>query len=103
MNTQENINYGKYTQLPTKVMNKADRLNPVVEVQTPHKGVVFVEIKKVDKGVFRTATEIDKQTNEVVDELIKLEIEARSFLLQQWLRTQNELLIVKDELNSLRF
>lgn len=85
METQSTINYSLYTKLPTKVLNKVDRANPVIEVLTPDKGVVFVEVKKVDKGFFRKATEIDKATNEVIGELRKLEYEAKEFLLSKWL------------------
>lgn len=84
MNT-ENINYNSYTRLPSKVLMKADKTNPVIEVITPHKGVVFVEIKEIDKGMFRRATEVDKKTNEVIKELWKLEDDAKDYLLNKWL------------------
>lgn len=57
----ENINYNIYTRLPCQTLMKADKANPVIEVITPHKGVVFLEIKQVDKGMFRRATEVDKK------------------------------------------
>jgi len=88
MSTTENINYGAYTRLPTKVLNKADQANPVIEVLTPHKGVVFVEIKTVDKGFFRKATEIDRKTDSVTQELVTLEEEAKIFLLKNWIKNQ---------------
>lgn len=81
----ENLNYASYTRLPTKTFLKADKANPVIEVLTPHKGVVFVEIKTVDKGMFRPATEIDKPTQVVLKELYDLEREAKNYLLTQWL------------------
>ena len=86
MNTQENINYNLYTRLPTKTMMKADKANPVIEVITPHKGVVFVEVKEVDKGMFRKATEIDRKTDYVINELRNLEHEAKEYLLTKWLQ-----------------
>lgn len=64
---------------------KADRANAVIEVVTPHKGVVFIEITEVDKGVFRKATEVGKQTNRVIEEIWQLENEAKNYLLNQWL------------------
>ncbi len=83
-NSQENINYSHYTMLKCKTLVKADKANPVIEVLTPHKGVVFVEIKEVDKGIFRKATEIDRMTNGVISELRNLESEAKDFLLARW-------------------
>jgi hypothetical protein len=88
MNTRENINYNQYTRLPCRTLMKADEANPVVEVITPHKGVVFVEIKEVDKGMFRKATEIDKKTDFVMAELWKLEDEAKDYLLSKWTRNE---------------
>ena len=85
MNSQENINYRKYTRLPCQTLMKADKANPVIEVITPHKGVVFIEIKEVDKGMFRKAIEIDRKTDEVIAELWKLEDEAKNYLLSEWL------------------
>ena len=85
MNT-ENINYSYYTRLPVKTLMKADKANPVLEVLTPQRGSVFLEIKSIDKGLFRRATEVDRNTNEVVNELIQLEVEARTYLLDKWLR-----------------
>ena len=85
MNITENINYNLYTRLPCRTLMKADKANPVVEVITPHKGVVFIEIKEVEKGIFRKATEVDKKTNSVINELFVLEIEAKNYLLDKWL------------------
>ena len=85
MKTQ-NINYKQYTKLPCRILVKADRSNPVIEVSTPHKGVVFVELKEVDKGIFRPATEVDKKTYDVIAELQKLEDESKNFLLKRWLK-----------------
>lgn len=82
---QQLINYSEYTKLPCRTLVKADRANPLVEVKTPHKGMVFVEIKKVDSGMFRQATEIDKKIDEILDEIWKLENEAKDYLLHQWL------------------
>lgn len=85
----ENINYNIYTRLPCQTLMKADKANPVIEVVTPHKGVVFVEIKEVDKGMFRRATEVDKKTDSVIQELWKLEDEAKDFLLSKWLKNES--------------
>lgn len=64
---------------------KADKANPVIEVITPHKGVVFVEVKEVNKGLFRRATEVDRNTEKVLQELRELEYEAKEYLLSEWL------------------
>ena len=81
----KNVNYGLLTRLPVKVVAKADRLNPVIEVETPHKGTVFVELKVIENGLFRKATELDKKTDYVAEELYKLEREAKEYLLSKWL------------------
>lgn len=83
--TTENINYNYYTKLPTRLLVKADNANPVIEVITPHKGGVFVEIKRVDKGLFRRAAEIDKKTDDVISELRQLERESKDYLLNEWI------------------
>lgn len=83
----ENLNYSSYTNLPVRTCLKADKAFPVIEVTTPHKGVVFVEVKEVDKGLFRHATEIYRETKYVVNELRNLETEAKEFLLREWLKT----------------
>lgn len=84
METQNNIDYGLYTKLPCRTLMKADKANPVVEVITPHKGVVFVEIKDLDKGMFRQPKEFDKKTDEVVREIWKLEDESMDYLMTKW-------------------
>lgn len=81
----ETINYNLYTRLPVRVLQKAEQLNNVLEVITPHKGVVFVELKTVDRGIFRQASEVEKNTNYVLEELRTLEREARDYLMEQWL------------------
>lgn len=89
MTTTKNINYKFYTKLPTEIFNKADKANPVIEVLTPHKGVVFVEIKKVDSGLFRKATEVDRKTVDVISELLELERQAKDYLLDKWVSSLN--------------
>lgn len=81
----ETINYNLYTRLPVQVLQKAEQMNSVIKVITPHKGVVFVELKTVDKGLFRQASEVDQSTNYVLQELRTLEREARDYLLNEWL------------------
>lgn len=83
------INYQKYFKLPVKCYQKADRANSTIEVVTPHKGVVFVEIDKIDKGMFKTATNIQQETNNVISEILMLEKEAKDFLLNKWLSESN--------------
>jgi len=82
----ENINYNNYTRLPCKTFVKADRANPVIEVRTPHKGIVFIEIKKVESGMFKPSCEVDRSTNSVIDQLHALEDEAKNHLLSKWVQ-----------------
>lgn len=89
MATTKNINYNLYTLLPATTVMKADNANPVIEVLTPHRGVVFIEIKTVDRGMFRPATEIDRNTNDVIAQLRNLEHEAKNYLLSEWLNRSN--------------
>lgn len=84
MESYQNINYGLYTKLPCRTLSKAGEVNFVVEVKTPHKGVVFVEIAEVDKGIFRRATELNRPTIKVMDDIWKLENESMDYLLEKW-------------------
>ena len=84
MNT-EIINYKLYTRLPCNIVNKSDKGNSVLEVLTPHNGAVIIELDFVDKGMFRKATLLPKQTEHVIDELYNLENEAKNWLLNNWL------------------
>ena len=87
METTQTIRYELYTKLPTFLVNKAEQANPIIEVITPHKGAVIVEIKRVDSGIFRRATEVSKETQDVINELRTLEWEAKNYLLGEWLKT----------------
>jgi len=86
----EIINYNLYTRLPCKLLQKAGNANPIIEVITPDKGVVFGEIKEIDKGMFRRATEVDRRTNTVIQELRRLEDDATQYLLTKWLKKIEE-------------
>lgn len=88
--TQQTIPYWQYTKLKVNLFQKAEKMNPILEVFTPHKGAVIIELHKVDKGFFRKATELPKETQEVIKELYKLEREAKDYLLDQWLSPSNE-------------
>lgn len=88
MVSQQIINYTLYTRLRVNLLQKADQGPAVIEVITPHKGVVFVEITEVDKGMFRKTTEVSRQTNSVIRDLWRLEAEAKDYLLQEWLKRE---------------
>lgn len=79
------INYNLYTRLPAQILSKTDSPNSVLEVKTPHKGTVFIELKKVDTGMFKKASEVSVDIIEIVRTLGDLECEAKNYLLAQWL------------------
>lgn len=79
------IQYKHYTKLLLRLSNKVDNAGAVLEISTPHKGIVIVELTKIDKGLFRSAKELYKQTDEVISEIRKIEYEAKDYLLDKWL------------------
>ena len=87
----QNFNYQPYTRLPVKAYQKADQLGPILEVITPHKGWVTIELTRIDKGIFRKATELPRETEDVLRQLLELERDAKEYLLTQWLTTPHSL------------
>ena len=79
-----------YTKLPVREIVKAGYSRTSLEVTTPHKGKVFVEIKKQHSPFFGGDTETEKTTEEIIKELLALEVEAMEFLLNKWIKENDE-------------
>ena len=82
----QTINYQEMTRLPVEVLAKADQMSPIIKVTTPT-GTVIVELKEVEKGIFRKASMVDVDTRIVLNKLRDLESESMDFLLEKWLET----------------
>ena len=78
--SEVSLKYNEYTKLPVVVFRKAESLAPVLEVTTP-KGKVFIDLEEVDRLMFVSGTD------HVISEILKLENEAKEFLLDKWIKS----------------
>ena len=86
-NSSKNRHIGSYTNLPVSEVAKAGYSASSLIVQTPHKGEVIIEIKKIHHPMFGGDTETEKTTQEIISELLLLQREARDYLFENWINT----------------
>lgn len=78
------INLQKYTRLPLSVIQVADKQFPTVIVKTPT-GETAIDLKETSYSLFGGLNVKEKSVVEVIEEIHELEVEAKNFLLNQWL------------------
>lgn len=79
-------NVSTLTRLPIKAVNVANSNNVNLIVTTPHKGEVVILTKQIHYPfLFGAVTKTDREPVDVLDELRKLELDARDFLFKEWL------------------
>ena len=80
------IDLQKFTRLPLSVISFADKIFPNIRVTTPHKGIVEVKLKETHYPFFfGSVNQTDKNSQQVLNELYKLEEESIDYLVKQWL------------------
>ena len=79
------ISFQEFTRLQTREVVKADSMATAILVKTPHRGEVGVEYKEISRPMFGADNSVEKQTIEVIRELVKLEDDSTEHLFKEWL------------------
>jgi len=77
--SSQKINFQDFTELPVTSHLRADTTGGVVEVITPHKGKVNLDMRY--DGMLNV---YDKLTTRLINEIKKLENESYEYLLDKW-------------------
>lgn len=91
MDTMQRLGFNQITKLPISEVVKPDSIGVTLIVETPHKGEVLIDYKTPETvGFIFTHTE-NRETRgeEIIKKLYTLEAEAKEFLLDKWLSSQN--------------
>ncbi len=83
MITNINIDYTKYTILPIREVHYINRAFPAIEIDTPM-GTRYIKTFATDKGLFRKATQIQKDLEKIITEIKVIEVESKEYLLRTW-------------------
>ena len=91
MNSKNIVNLQEFTKLKLRVVYVMGRFLPDVIIRTPHKGDVVVKLKEEHYPfVFGSVTQTDKHAKEVISEILKIEEEAKEFLLDSWIKEEDD-------------
>lgn len=89
MATTKKLDLQQFTKLPLEVVEVASRPLPDLIVMTPHRGKVEIKLKEEMHPLFGSVTQVDKHSKKIIQEIAKLEREAKNHLLDNWLKTNN--------------
>lgn len=82
---QTSVKLQSFTHLPVQEIQRVDGTGISAKVKTPHRGDVIIEYKEIHYPfLFGSVTETDKSSQEIISNLMNLEVEAKSYLLQEW-------------------
>lgn len=84
MNTVSKFDLQQITRLPLVEIVNPNASGNILIVRTPHKGSVNIEYKE-ETGFFTRSLK-DKLFGKVIQEIRELEIEAKDYLLERWLK-----------------
>lgn len=79
------LGYKDVTKLPVKVFERVNNSKRTIVVLTPHKGEVLIEEDELSRTMFGANARIDRDTEDVLRQIGRLEREAREFLFNEWL------------------
>jgi len=78
----------KYTRLPIRVVEVAQRLFPDIVILTPHKGNVVLKLKeKHIPFLFGSVTETTKSSDEIIKSIVEIEESSKDYLLKKWIES----------------
>lgn len=73
------------TTLPIEIVYVGSSQIPDIRVKTPHKGNTTIRLKETHYPfLFGSVSQTDKDSQEVISEIKRLESEARDYLLNEW-------------------
>lgn len=80
------MDFQNFTQLRVSTIEHAGSIGFDVIVETPHRGRVVIDSQRLHHPfLFGSTTQTGKGGNEIISEIVRLEEEAKDFLLKKWL------------------
>ncbi len=82
-------NLQEYTRLPIKAVQSEGVIFPDIIITTPHKGDVVIKLKERHiPFMFGSATQTDRNIDEVIRDIQNIEKESMEYLFTQWLQNK---------------
>ena len=82
------INYQLFTKLPLKQLYATNKTGGIVEVKTPHKGTIEIDLeeREVVGFIFTHDENRPLRSEEIISKLRTLELESKQYLLNEWVK-----------------
>ena len=87
METKKPLDLQNFTLLPIRQVAVTGNLLPDIFVNTPHRGLVQIKLKKEICGLFSAPRQLDKHSHEICVEIKNLERESIEHLMSEWKST----------------
>ena len=84
-NTIQKTDFQSFTRLPLKEIIKGGSEGTAVVVQTPHRGEVIIEYKRISRPLLGADNSVDVEAKAIIRDLMNLEDESLTYLLNEWM------------------